>query len=196
MMHKPYLLLAAFVGVLFTVLLCGLVAVLLAASPKAMADSRAELMDELGLSGYPAGVQAPEFTSCCYRGRKLSLAGLRGMVVLLNFWTTWCTECRKDMPALEQLHRDFGRAGLRVVGMNIREGQKAIDDYANALGITFPLLSDRRGRIQAAYGVLGTPTTFVIDREGRAAALAVGGRRWGSARGRNFVQQLLVGTMQ
>lgn len=175
-------------------MLCGLLAVFLAASPKAMAASQSALMDELALSGYPAGVQAPEFTSCCYRGRELSLAGLRGMVVLLSFWTTWCTECRKDMPALEQLHRDFGRAGLRVVGMNIREGQKAIDAYADALGITFPLLSDRRGRIQAAYGVLGTPTTFVIDREGRAVALAVGGRPWGSARGRSFVQQLLVGT--
>lgn len=180
-------------GAFGPVLLGGLIAVVLAASPNATAESLSELMDRFALSRYPDGIQAPEFRSCCHRGEELSLAALRGRVVLLNFWTTWCTECRKDIPALERLHKEFTPNGLTVVGINLRESQGAIERYAESLSLTFPLLSDARGHIQSAYGVVGTPTTFLVDREGQAVALAVGGRRWDSTLGRNLIQKLLVG---
>lgn len=154
--------------------------------------SLTELMRKLALSPYPADVQAPEFRSCCHRGEEVSLAALHGRVVLVNFWATWCSECRKDMPALERLHRELTPEGLSVVGLNLREGRAEIERYGRELGLSFPLLSDRQGKIQAAYGVVGTPTTFLIDRAGRPVALAVGGRPWDGLLAREIIRRLLA----
>jgi peroxiredoxin len=154
--------------------------------------SLTELMSRLTLSRYPPGVETPEFKSCCHRGEALSLAQLRGKVILLSFWASWCTECHKDMPAFERLHRELTPGGLSVVGINLRQGRAEIDRYARELGLTFPLLSDVGGKIQAAYGVVGVPTTFLIGRDGQPVALAIGGRSWDSPLAREIIQRLLA----
>ena len=89
-------------------------------------------------------------------------------VVFLNFWATWCLECRPEMPAFEQLHREFSVQGLAVVGINTSEDITTIRAYAKELGLSFPLILDPTGKINSAYGVIGLPTTFLIGRSGRA----------------------------
>lgn len=161
----------------------------------APAASRAEVGDLLGklnLSGYRPGTKPPEFNGTTADGRTVSLASLRGKVVLLNFWATWCQECRPEMPLFEQLHRDFAAQGLSVIGINAREGTVAIRGYAKELGLTFPLVLDSKGEINAAYGVIGLPSTFLIGRDGRAVALAVGPREWGSEQARTLIRALLA----
>ncbi len=96
------------------------------------------------------------------------------------------------MPLFEQLHREFAAQGLSVVGINAREGTAAIRGYAKELGLTFPLVLDPRGEINAAYGVIGLPTTFLIGRDGRAVALAIGPREWGSEQARTLIRTLLA----
>jgi thiol-disulfide isomerase/thioredoxin len=113
-------------------------------------------------------------------------------VLILNFWASWCVECRPEMPVLEQLHREFAPRGLAIVGVNAREGTEAVRRYARELGLTFPLVLDPDGRIKALYGVIGLPTTFVAGRDGRAVALAIGPRNWGSAQAREILQALLA----
>jgi peroxiredoxin len=122
----------------------------------------------------------------------VALADLRGRVVLLTFWATWCAECHPEMPQFESLHRDFAAQGLAVLGVNGREGTGAIAQYAQELGLTFPLVVDPQGSITTAYGVIGLPTTFLIGRDGRAVALATGPRAWGSAPARTLIQTLLA----
>ena len=152
-----------------------------------------ELLKALNLSGYPSLMQPPEFSGVTADGQRVSLAGLGGRVVLLNFWATWCLECRPEMPVFERLHREFSAHGLAVVGINAREGTATIREYAKELGLTFPLILDPKGTINAAYGVIGLPTTFLIGRDGRSVALAVGPREWSGKTGaEQFIQTLLA----
>jgi len=151
-----------------------------------------ELLKALNLSRYPSAMQPPEFSGLTADGQKVSLAGLSGRVVLLNFWAAWCLECRPEMPVFERLHREFSPQGLAVVGINAREGTATIRDYAKELGLTFPLVLDPKGTINGAYGVIGLPTTFLIGRDGRSVALAVGPRDWASKSARAVIQALLA----
>lgn len=154
--------------------------------------SEADRLEKLNLSSYPPGVKPPEFSGITTDGRRISLVSLRGKVVLLNFWATWCEECRPEMPLFEQLHREFAAQGLSVVGINAREGTAAIDGYAKELGLNFPLVLDPKGEINAAYGVIGLPTTFLIGRDRRAVALTVGPRGWNSAAAKAIIKTLLA----
>jgi peroxiredoxin len=137
-------------------------------------------------------MQPPAFHGNTPAGQPVALAALRGRVVLLTFWAAWCAECRPEMPLFERLHRDFAAQGLTVLGVNVREGTGVIERYAQELGLTFPLVLDPRGQITALYGVLGLPTTFLIGRDGRAVALAIGPREWESAPARALLQALLA----
>ena len=151
-----------------------------------------ELLGQLNLSIYPRVMRSPEFNGKTTDGRTVSLASQRNTVVLLNFWATWCNECRPEMPMFEQLHREFAAQGLSVIGINAREGSATIRAYAKELRLTFPLVMDLKGEINAAYGIVGLPATFLIGRDGRAVARAVGPREWSSAPARNLVQELLA----
>jgi peroxiredoxin len=96
------------------------------------------------------------------------------------------------MPLFERLHRDFAAQGLTVLGVNFREDKQAIEAYAKALDLTFSLVLDSHGTITRSYGVIGLPTTILIGRDGRPAALAVGPRDWGSEPARSLMQALLA----
>ena len=166
------------------------------AAPEASRAEVAELLQKLNLIVYPRGTRPPEFNGRTADGRTASLASLRGKVILLNFWATWCQECRPEMPMFERLHRELGAQGLNVIGINAREGTAAIRGYAKELGLTFALVLDPNGEINAAYGVIGLPTTFLIGRDGRAVALAVGLREWAGAPGRAIIKALLAEPMK
>jgi len=162
------------------------------ALPVASEPLRKGMLEALSLSGYPAHMNPPQFRSRTAKGQMVSLADLRGRVVLLNFWASWCQECRPEMPAFERLHRDFTGQGLTVLGVNVREGAQAIQRYAKELDLTFPLVLDSNGEIRNSYGVIGLPTTFLIGRDGRTVGLAVGPREWSSGPARAIIQALLT----
>jgi peroxiredoxin len=96
------------------------------------------------------------------------------------------------MPRLEGLHRAYAARGLAIVGVNAREDARAARRHAEELGLTFPLVLDPDGRINALYGVIGLPTTFVVGRDGRAVAFGVGPHEWGSAPVRALLEALLA----
>jgi peroxiredoxin len=151
-----------------------------------------ELLKPLNLSGYSSSMRPPDFRGQTSDGKMLSLTGLRGKLVVVNFWASWCQECRSEMPAFEGLHREFSVQGLAIVGINAREGTSTIREYAKELGLTFPLILDPSGKINSAYGVIGLPTTFLIGRDGRPVALAIGPREWSGKPARALIQTLLA----
>lgn len=168
---------------------------LLAVAPwgPAWAESAvASLLKPLDLVGYASRATPPPLSGHTVDARPLSLTELRGKVVLLNFWASWCLECRPEMPVLERLHRELAARGLAVIGVNAREERGAVRRYATELGLTFPLVLDPAGKINATYGVIGLPTTFVVGRDGRAIAFAVGPREWASAPARALIEALLA----
>jgi peroxiredoxin len=171
----------------------GIVALMTALNaPAAERPGLAELLKALNVSGYPSVMQPPEFSGFTADGQRVSLAGLSRRVVLLNFWATWCLECRSEMPAFERLHREFSVQGLAIVGINAREGTSTIREYAKELALTFPLILDPSGKINSTYGVIGLPTTFLIGRDGRPVALAIGPREWNGKPARALIQALLA----
>lgn len=118
------------------------------------------------LTGTPQAV-APNFDLVALDGRAVSLEDLRGKVVLLNFWATWCPPCKAEMPDLEALYREYGDArDFVVVGANAQEGAELVAAFAEERALTFPILLDSDGTAMAQYGVRPLPTTFIIDREG------------------------------
>jgi peroxiredoxin len=151
-----------------------------------------ELLQKLNLTAYSHSTIPPEFNGRMANGQEVSLASLQGKVVLLNFWATWCLECRSEMPAFERLHRELSAQGLAVMGINAREGTATIREYAEELGLTFRLILDPSGKINSTYGVIGLPTTFLIARDGRAVALAIGPREWSAKPARALIQALLA----
>jgi thiol-disulfide isomerase/thioredoxin len=150
------------------------------------------LLKPLNLVAYSSRIVPPELVGETTGGRPLSIATLRGQVVLVNFFATWCAECRPEMPVLERLHREMGPRGLSVVGVNAHEPAPAVQRYGRELGVTFPLVLDPTGKINTLYGVVGIPTTFVVGRDGRAVAFAVGAREWGGAPARALIEALLA----
>lgn len=146
----------------------------------------------LNLVEYRPGTAPPRFDGETLDGRRLSLGALRGKVVVVNFWAGWCAECRPEMPVLQRLHREFAARGLAVVGVNAQETKQEVARYVHDLGLTFPIVLDPDRAIGADYGVFGLPATFVIARDGRAVAFAVGAREWEGASGRSLIRSLLA----
>lgn len=173
-------------------LVWAIVGALMVPSSPAASQPVADLLKKLGLSGYPAGERPPAFTGRTYLGRQVSLSSLKGKVVILNFWASWCYECRPEMPAFEKVHRQFVARGLAVIGVNVREGNSAVRKYAEELRLTFPLVTDPKGRITDSYGVIGLPTTFIIGRDGGAVGLAIGARAWDGLQARQLIETLLA----
>jgi len=150
------------------------------------------LLKPLNLTAYRSGTLPPSWSGHTLDGRQLSLTELRGKVVVVNFWASWCLECRAEMPVLERLHRESASRGLAIVGINARENKKTVGRYAEELRLTFPLVLDPTGTINAQYGVIGLPTSFVVGRDGRAVAFGIGPHEWASAPARALLEALLA----
>jgi len=108
------------------------------------------------------------------------LADLRGKVVLINFWATWCPPCRKELPSMERLWQQFSKEDFMVLAINVGEDADTIFAFTGTLepAPSFPILLDRDSAVLKAWPVRGLPTTFVLDREGRVVYRAVGGREF------------------
>ena len=127
---------------------------------------------------------APPFTLADPSGTTVSLEELRGQVVLVNFWATWCLPCRAEMPELDEFAREYQGAGFRVLAVNVLEDADAVRRFGEELQLELPLLVDPHGEVYRAYGVQGLPTSFLVDPEGviRHVQLGVVSRRFLQAR--------------
>jgi peroxiredoxin len=173
-------------------LACGLLLAGLTGAARADQAALAPLLKTLDLRDYTYRTAPPRFSGTTVDARPLSIAEYRGSVIILNFWASWCLECRPEMPVLERLQREFSSRGLVIIGINTREKKEAARRYAKELDLTFPLVLDWDGKINALYGVVGLPTTFVIGRDGRAVGFAVGPRQWESVPARALIAALLA----
>lgn len=123
------------------------------------------------------GFSAPDFTLETLDGGQMTLSDLRGQVVLVNFWASWCPPCRAEMPAIERVYRSYKDLGLEVLAVNTTNQ----DDVASAaafvqeLGLSFPIPLDHTGAVSASYNLRGLPSSYFIDEQGVIRSVVVGG---------------------
>lgn len=122
-------------------------------------------------------------------GRMVDLAAYRGKVVLVNFWATWCPPCRQELPSLSRLKKRFGNGALEIFAVNVGEDAETVFDFIG--NPDFPVLFDRDAKAMAGWAVKVVPTTLLVDRQGRIAYRAVGGREFDDAEIVALVSQLL-----
>ncbi|MGH7932572.1 MAG: peroxiredoxin family protein [Candidatus Binataceae bacterium] len=141
----------------------------------------------------PAGEMAPGFTLTDLKGQKISLSSLRGKVVFLNIWATWCPPCREEMPSIESLYKEFHKDGnfvILAVSQDVA-GAKAVIPYVKQNGLTFTVLLDPRNAVGEAYSVSGIPETFIIDQQGRIVAHHLGPYDWSNSEIHDALQELV-----
>jgi cytochrome c biogenesis protein CcmG/thiol:disulfide interchange protein DsbE len=118
---------------------------------------------------------AAAFTLTTFGGAPLSLESLRGKVVMLNFWASWCRPaCYEEAPALERTWLEYKDKGVMVVGVDIQDREDLARKFLAEFGHSFPNAPDPAGRVAVDYGVYGVPETFFIDRKGRVRFKHVG----------------------
>lgn len=129
-----------------------------------------------------AGKTAPSLELTDIQGKHISLAGLKGKTVLLDFWTSWCPPCRADAPALEKLYQKFGARGLIIVAISVDEERNTVQRYLKENGLSYPVGLSTENEMPRAYQVGLFPTYIVISPDGTVASAMDGNRGFGELR--------------
>jgi peroxiredoxin len=114
-----------------------------------------------------AGATAPDFAAKSDSGRNVRLSELRGQVVMINFWASWCSPCRQELPLLNKIYTQYRSAGFVLLAVNVDDNRKDADTMLKRLNLRFPTLFDGGKNVAKLYGVDTMPATLVIDRDGR-----------------------------
>jgi thiol-disulfide isomerase/thioredoxin len=147
-------------------------------------DKPSEVVEEIG---------APKLDVRDVRtGQSLDLSQLRGKVVFVNFWASWCPPCKEEMPSIEALHRGLlNNDAFIMVTILYKDDVKTAADYMHAYSYTFPLFTDHDGNSASRYGVTGVPETYLIDKKGRLRKRVIGPADWNSSEARALINSLL-----
>jgi peroxiredoxin len=140
-----------------------------------------------------AGNQAANFKLEALDGHTVSLESLRGKVIFLNVWATWCEPCREEMPSMQTLYEDFksNKDFVMLAVSQDTKGRSTVAPYVEKNGFRFTILLDPENKISSSYDMSGVPETFIIDRTGKIVAHHMGAFDWSRPDVRDALQQLL-----
>ncbi len=136
--------------------------------------------------------QAPEFTLPDLNGKWMSLSEVKGKVILLNFWATWCGPCRVEMPSMETVYSELKDEGFEILAISSDpQGVAVTRPFSESNNLTFPILHDTEYEVSGAYGVRTLPMSFLIDRQGTLRHRVFGARDWNSSKAKEIIRHLL-----
>lgn len=142
--------------------------------------------------GIYEGEISPDFTLKDLKGVEVTLKKFRGKVVLLNFWATWCSPCRIEIPSMVELYKKYKDRGLEIIGVNLDKlGKSEVEKFSLEHKINFPVLLNPAGNIAALYGVVALPTTIFLDRYGKIKGRISGAADWTAEANLKTVELLL-----
>lgn len=135
-------------------------------------------LERLGFYVFPAPEPIPPFTVKSLAGVETGVDALAGKVVLLNFWATWCPPCRTEMPSIQVLNDKLKGSAFEVMAISVAESPSTVSTFLKSNPYSFPIYLDESGRASAPFASRGIPTTFILDKQGRALAAIVGARSY------------------
>ncbi|MDR1566375.1 MAG: TlpA family protein disulfide reductase [Treponema sp.] len=138
----------------------------------------AKAFSDAGIPVLKQPVNPIDFTLPLADGSNQKLSDLKGKVVFLNFWATWCPPCRREMPSMETLYRRFKAQGLELLSVNCAEKREDVLSFMNRNKLSFPAALDTSGSVSGRYGVEAIPTTYILNREGKIILKVVGSLDW------------------
>jgi len=143
-------------------------------------DSREidRLLRDMGVTKVPHLAPPVDFNLLDLTGKRVILSGLKGKIVFLNFWATWCSPCREEMPSMQKLYARFKDKDFAMVAVSLNEPASAVKNFFKDYNLTFTALLDSDGELMSPYGIRGIPNTFIIDRDGTIIGKAFGPRKW------------------
>lgn len=140
------------------------------------------------------GDLAPDFQLEDTKGNKVSLSDLRGKIVLVNFWATWCPPCIEEMPSMERLNEVVAGNDFVMLAINTEEnGRSVVPAFLEKTPYTFPILYDDKGVVQKSYGVFKFPESFIIRKDGTIAEKIIGPLDWSSLKTITYLKGLIKG---
>jgi len=149
-----------------------------------------ELIPPRGILKMPGKI-APAFTLKDMDGKKLNSNTLKGHWSFIHFWASWCGPCKKELPAIEKLIKDFKGSKLKIVLINTAETEDIVFNFLGTLGIDIPTLLDTDGQVTEQWKPRGLPTTFLVDPKGKIRYLVIGGRPWQKPVYQKFLKTLI-----
>ena len=126
------------------------------------------------------GKPAPDFDTVDLNGNVWSLSKLKGQVVFINFWATWCAPCREEMPSMQRLYTKLPKDKFEMIALFNNDTPKVVKGFVAKLGITMPILSDEYNFAGTKYGLTGVPETFIVDKQGIIREKFIGPAEWDS----------------
>ena len=126
------------------------------------------------------GKPAPDFDTVDLEGKVWSLSKLKGKVVFVNFWATWCAPCREEMPSMQRIYAKLPKDKFTMIALFNRDKPAAVKNFVTKLGLTMPILSDEYNFAGTKYGLTGLPETFIIDKQGIIREKFIGPAEWDS----------------
>ncbi len=124
-------------------------------------------------TGLGKGKPAPDFTLKTLDGKEVSLSDLRGKVVLINFWATWCPPCRSEMPLFERVYREYKDKGFEILAVSTDSSLEPVKKFVKDYKLSFKIAYDDKN-VAGLYGIQGLPTSFLIDRDGKILKVRLG----------------------
>ena len=138
------------------------------------------------------GLNAPEFSLSDPSGKTYTLSELKGSVVFINFWATWCPPCIEEMPSIQNLYNGFkDRKEFRMVTILYKDDYEKAMAYMKQNNYALPVLIDREGKSAKAYGVTGVPETYIVDKQGVLREKVIGPADWNSTEADSLISNLL-----
>jgi peroxiredoxin len=112
------------------------------------------------------GTRLPEIGLQDLAGRRIDIASLRGKVVLVDFWASWCAPCKQEMPVLERLYQKYRDRGLTIVGVSVDQESANVGDFLKQLKVSFPIVHDKSHEVANRFHPPRMPSSYIVDRNG------------------------------
>lgn len=137
------------------------------------------------------GKPAPDFVLQDTKGKTWHLSELKGKVVFVNFWATWCPPCRAEMPSMQELVQAMPPNAFQMLAILSNDQADMAEKLTASIGFTSPILLDPENQAAKAYGITGVPETFIVDKEGILREVIIGGMQWSSPEARQLLASYL-----